>query len=73
MKHKKQPQAKQAAPKKRGRKPKPAGAGVRDWYHTQARLRPDIAKAVRADEAISVNAAINDSLARRYGLPPYVP
>lgn len=56
---------------KRGRPEKPAGTRVKDWYKTLARLRPDIAAAVRADE-ISVNAAINDSLAKRYGLPPYV-
>lgn len=56
---------------KRGRPEKPAGTRVKDWYHTQARLRPDIAAAVRADGRGSVNGIINDELARRYGLPPY--
>ena len=56
---------------KRGRRPKPYGQAVKHWYKTLARLRPDIAAAVRGDKRGSVNGIINDELARRYSLPPY--
>lgn len=70
MKHKKQPQAKQAAHKKRGRKPKPYGEGVRDFPKNLIRFRPDIDAAMRADSG-SINSIVNNALAMKYGLPPY--